>query len=884
MGREVYDKQFFDQQAEGSLSSARIVLPILFEYYKPKSVIDVGCERGAWLKAAAECGVQEVLGIEGAFVDRGTLFIDKQNFQACNLLERIKFSKRFDLAISVEVVEHLPYYRAETFVADLVKLSDYVLFSAALPYQGGTDHVNEQWLEFWAILFRRHRYVPCDLFRSPLYGNKKVGFRYTQNLVLFSKEEPARELFPMETIATDRSLSFPHPHTFLVNVTRYLPLSSPALEFEMQDYQSLLETYLSGETVLPLLKVLGARGHEGTDVDLFPDARTRIVNIQEELAARNQEIQRQSAELTVRNQEIERLSAEVAMRDEELERQAAELTARDKTIASQSSELHARDATIASLSTELADRNAQLHAMWSSRSWRMTAGFRWLAAGVRRPRHILRSLRSAGLSGIAAKVRTKLVLRRHAGLIEQSGLFDRNYYLQQNPDVAKAGIDPLAHYFSRGAYEGRDPHPLFDSSYYLRQNRDVAEAKINPLLHYLVNGAYEGRDPHPHFDSSYYLEQNPDVAEARLNPLAHYIGPGIAEGRDPNPEFDTSAYLEQNPEVALKGLNPLAHHLGARFRAAPSYSPILPASREANSSGFNLRAALRNEFEESGRVLLDSEHDSYPLVSVVIPCFNQGHFLEDAVLSSLLACSYPLEIIVVDDGSTDKESIRLIDELREKYKFTLVRQANKGRAGARNTGIERARGKYIQLLDGDDMLAPDKIDIQVDEFRAAPETGICVCEYEFCDGDGLNREVVHPSTIAGFSLSRENFLLRWERGLSIPIHCALFRRELLEKTKFQMVTVSAHEDWMFWVELSSHSPKFRFNPAVLATYRIHGRNTVTMREVMGLDFLRACLHISNTGLNNCEEFVQASIRHFQTAYLGSIKHEAIEWHRTHQEG
>src|SRR5260370_15447375 len=300
---------------------------------------------------------------------------------------------------------------------------------------------------------------------------------------------------------------------------------------------------------------------------------------------------------------------------------------------------------------------------------------------------------------------------------------------------------------------------LFDTSYYLEQNPDVAKAGVNPLYHYLRRGAAEGRDPHPLFDTSYYLEQYPDVAEERLNPLVHYVGPGIAEGRDPNPNFDTSAYLEQNPEVALQGFNPLVHYLAHAPQL--SLSASVAPSAQRNSGGFDLRAALRNEVKESGRLLLDSEYDSDPLVSVVIPCFNQGHFLEDAVLSSLLACSHPMEIIVVDDGSTDPRSVPVMAELADKYKFSLIRQVNAGRASARNTGIQRARGEFVQLLDADDLLAPGKIDIQLDEFRSVPEIDICISEYELCNAAGLDRRVNNPSTIDGFSLSKEDFLLRW---------------------------------------------------------------------------------------------------------------------------
>src|SRR5581483_3372462 len=184
---EVYNLSFYQQHLAGSLTSARIMLPLLYRYAQPRSVVDVGCGLGPWLKAAMELGATDVLGIDGDYVDRAALLIAEENFRPADLRERIRTDRRFDLAISMEVAEHLPYERSETFIGDLVALSDVVLFSAALPYQGGTDHINERWLEFWAILFRRHGYVPCDFLRNECWGNPAVEFWYSQNAVVFCK-------------------------------------------------------------------------------------------------------------------------------------------------------------------------------------------------------------------------------------------------------------------------------------------------------------------------------------------------------------------------------------------------------------------------------------------------------------------------------------------------------------------------------------------------------------------------------------------------------------------------------------------------------------------------------------------------------------------------
>jgi hypothetical protein len=152
---------------------------------------------------------------------------------------------------------------------------------------------------------------------------------------------------------------------------------------------------------------------------------------------------------------------------------------------------------------------------------------------------------------------------------------------------------------------------------------------------------------------------------------------------------------------------------------------------------------------------------------------------------------------------------------------------------------------------------------------------VCVSEYELCDAEGLDRRVERPSTIAGFSFSQQEFLLRWERGFWIPIHCALFRRQLLKQTRFRMGTKAGKEEWIFWVDLAARKAKFKFIPAVLATHRIHGNNRMKNGETLALDFFMACIYLSQLGLDKgCEEFAGASIEHFQTAYLDSIKHEA----------
>jgi len=112
-----------------------------------------------------------------------------------------------------------------------------------------------------------------------------------------------------------------------------------------------------------------------------------------------------------------------------------------------------------------------------------------------------------------------------------NALFDDQFYLSRNPDVATAGIDPKTHYLLFGAKEGRDPDRLFDTSDYAARSPDVVAVGINPLEHYAVYGWREGRDPGPGFDVQLYLQANPDVALVGIDPLQHYLLYGEAEGR-----------------------------------------------------------------------------------------------------------------------------------------------------------------------------------------------------------------------------------------------------------------------------------------------------------------------------------------------------------------
>lgn len=171
-----------------NLNAAEEVVPYLISLFQPKSVVDVGCGLGSWLKVFEEKGISDINGLDGSHVNKSLLYIDENKFITTDLEKPVKLDRKFDLVISLEVAEHLKPEVAEIFVETLVNLGDLVVFSAAVPQQGGQNHLNEQWPTYWRDLFRKHNYYFYDVFRQQFWNNPKVDWWYRQNMFLVAKE------------------------------------------------------------------------------------------------------------------------------------------------------------------------------------------------------------------------------------------------------------------------------------------------------------------------------------------------------------------------------------------------------------------------------------------------------------------------------------------------------------------------------------------------------------------------------------------------------------------------------------------------------------------------------------------------------------------------
>jgi hypothetical protein len=226
-----YSSGYYDLIDEGSLRSARVIAPLVVNLLKPASVLDVGCGRGVWLRAFKECDVQDVVGMDGTHLDSDTISLGPGEFRPCDLTQPFSTEKRFDLTLSLEVAEHLPPSRAQGFVADLASTAPVILFSAAVPGQGGTGHLNERWPEYWIDLFHRHAFEAIDFLRPLIRNDRRVEPWYRQNVLLFASPEALRaipELAEEKAKAGEPCLEWLHAAHFRRGFRAQLAMLVPA--------------------------------------------------------------------------------------------------------------------------------------------------------------------------------------------------------------------------------------------------------------------------------------------------------------------------------------------------------------------------------------------------------------------------------------------------------------------------------------------------------------------------------------------------------------------------------------------------------------------------------------------------------------------------------
>ncbi|MCF8359105.1 MAG: glycosyltransferase [Prolixibacteraceae bacterium] len=343
-------------------------------------------------------------------------------------------------------------------------------------------------------------------------------------------------------------------------------------------------------------------------------------------------------------------------------------------------------------------------------------------------------------------------------LIAGSDLFDKQYYLDNYPDVAKSGMDPANHYLIHGGFEGRNPSSKFDTKFYLKNYPDVIKAKMNPLLHYLKFGQKEGRGikqiqasnvcnkNHFHensikkiqksglFDKNYYYKVYKDVYNAHVDALTHYYYNGWKENRNPSENFDTKFYLKKYPDVSSSGMNPLYHYIeyGIKEGRLPKpdntkksiwqltnifdplfykYQHHFVPNDDSLIDHFGKEGILKGAFQNKRIAEKKLNNITYsPFITIIIPVYNSpSKYLSQTIDSILNQIYQKWELIIIDDGSTSIDTIKFLKNIAKKDNRVHVKylKKNSGISKATNTAIKYAKGSFIAFIDHDDLITPN---------------------------------------------------------------------------------------------------------------------------------------------------------------------------------
>jgi len=262
---------------------------------------------------------------------------------------------------------------------------------------------------------------------------------------------------------------------------------------------------------------------------------------------------------------------------------------------------------------------------------------------------------------------------------------------------------------------------------------------------------------------------------------------------------------------------------------------------------------------------------SAPVVSVVIPCYNQAHYAFESALSVKNAYRGPLDVIFVNDGSTKASTLNELQATArglgdERCKISIISQENRGLSGARNTGLDHAVGEFVQLLDCDDMLVEGKIDRQIEHFGIAGALDVSVTDCLFSN-ESIDIFERHSHLLTESDYDLRDFALRWERGFSLPIHCALIRSSVFARHRFDLKQ-RAKEDWLFWTRIAAEGARIAFLGGVGAIYRVHNSSMCRASPDLGRQWLSAAVEIDRIAHDAAPDCLDLAVEWYLKAYAG----------------
>lgn len=193
----MYDKKYYKKHEDGSFQSAKCIIGYINTFYNFKSAVDFGCGMGTWCNVMESFNKEDYLGIDQHDYSSEYMLISQEKYLKYDLCYPLSLSRKYDIAISVEVAEHIDSKYAGIFIGNLCRHSDVILFSAALPNQGGTGHINEQPCSYWKQIFERFKYRAIDCIRPVFWNNKTIEVWYRNNSILYINEQIYNEFIKL---------------------------------------------------------------------------------------------------------------------------------------------------------------------------------------------------------------------------------------------------------------------------------------------------------------------------------------------------------------------------------------------------------------------------------------------------------------------------------------------------------------------------------------------------------------------------------------------------------------------------------------------------------------------------------------------------------------
>lgn len=234
-----------------------------------------------------------------------------------------------------------------------------------------------------------------------------------------------------------------------------------------------------------------------------------------------------------------------------------------------------------------------------------------------------------------------------------------------------------------------------------------------------------------------------------------------------------------------------------------------------------------------------------PLVSIIVPCYNQSDYLDEALQSVLYQTYKNWECIIVNDGSPDDTETTAKKWCQKDNRFNYVFQENGGLSSARNLGLNVASGDYIQFLDSDDVLDPRKLELSLFECNKEPEKSKRIVISNFKRFTNNIKDSLNPSFVLSYELfTFKNILFKWDSIFVIPIHCGLFQACVFNSFRFP-VELKAKEDWIMWLYLFQEEPTVYFIDKHLVYYRLHQNSMTKDFNHMRVNYFNAVEFLGN---------------------------------------